>query len=78
VVSISNHCGHWRYGRYASSQPTPDELRSDIPDPDGSRIWWEGRNGVHPNWVIPLTADPINGQMPWNDTVVTVEKASAA
>ncbi len=78
VVSISFHCGHWRYGRYASSQPTPAELRSDVPDPDGSRIWWEGRNGVHPNWVIPLTADPIGGQMPWNDTVVTVEKAVVA
>jgi len=78
VVAISNHCGHWSYGRYASSRPTPNELRSDIPDPDASRIWWEGRNGVHPNWVIPNKADPISGQMLWNDTVVTVEKAAVA
>jgi anaerobic selenocysteine-containing dehydrogenase len=77
VISISFHCGHWRYGRYASSRRTPGDVRSDIPDPDRSRVWWAGRNGVHPNWVMPLTADPIGGNMPWYDTVVTVEKAPA-
>jgi hypothetical protein len=30
---------------------------------------------VHPNWIIPNKGDPISGQMLWNDTVVTVEKA---
>ena len=78
VISISNHCGHWSYGRYASSTATPADLSDDIPDPDAARIWWEGRNGVHPNWIIPLKGDPISGQMLWNDTVVTVEKAATA
>ncbi|MFQ5624201.1 MAG: molybdopterin dinucleotide binding domain-containing protein, partial [Paracoccaceae bacterium] len=78
AVAISNHCGHWMYGRYASSNPTPAELLAGIPDPDASRIWWKGDNGVHPNWIIPLKSDPIGGQMRWNDTVVTVEKAAAA
>ena len=41
-------------------------------------LWWEGRNGVHPNWIIPNKGDPISGQLVWNDTVVTVEKAVAA
>ena len=54
----------------------PPSAAADILDPDASRIWWEGRKGVHPNWIIPLKADPISGQMLWNDTVVTIEKAT--
>jgi anaerobic selenocysteine-containing dehydrogenase len=76
VVAISNHCGHWSYGRYASGNATPAVAASDIPDADAARIWWAGRNGVHPNWIIPNKGDPISGQMLWNDTVVTVEKAA--
>jgi anaerobic selenocysteine-containing dehydrogenase len=78
VIAISNHCGHWRYGRYASGEATPADMAASTPDPDASRIWWEGRNGVHPNWVIPTRPDPISGQMRWNDNVVRVEKVSAA
>jgi anaerobic selenocysteine-containing dehydrogenase len=78
VVSISFHCGHWRYGRYASSNPTPDDLRSDVPDPDAHRVWWQGNNGAHPNWVILSRPDPISGQQRWNDTVVRVEKVASA
>ena len=71
VVAISFHCGHWEYGRFASGNPTPYDASSD---PDSSRIWWEGRHGVHPNWIIPTDADPISGQMRWMDTVVRVAK----
>jgi thiosulfate reductase/polysulfide reductase chain A len=78
VIAISFHCGHWSNGRYASTKPTPAELRSAIPDADASRIWWSGNNGVHPNWLIPLKSDPIGGGMRWNDTVVTVERVAAA
>jgi len=78
VVAISNHCGHWKYGRYASGNPTPDDLLGDIPDPDAHRIWWQGRRGMHPNLIIPLRSDPIGGEMRWNDTVVRVEKVEAA
>jgi hypothetical protein len=33
---------------------------------------------VHPNWIIPNKPDPISGEMRWNDTVVSVEKAVSA
>jgi anaerobic selenocysteine-containing dehydrogenase len=75
VVAISFHCGHWEYGRFASGNPVKT---GGLPDADASRIWWEGRRGVHPNWIIPTEADPISGQMRWMDTVVTVSKAEVA
>jgi anaerobic selenocysteine-containing dehydrogenase len=71
VVAISSHCGHWEYGRYASGKPSPV---GELPDPDAARIWWKGRNGVHPNWLIPNKPDPISGQQRWMDTVVTLSK----
>jgi anaerobic selenocysteine-containing dehydrogenase len=76
VVAISFHCGHWEYGRYASGNDSGTE--NNLPDPDASRIWWRGKHGVHPNWIIPNEPDPISGQMRWMDTVVTVSRASAA
>jgi anaerobic selenocysteine-containing dehydrogenase len=75
VVAISFHCGHWEYGRYASSKPS---AASELPDPDSARIWWEGRNGVHCNWIIPNKSDPISGQMRWMDTVVSLARVEAA
>lgn len=71
VVAISFHCGHWEYGRYASGK---EGREAAAPDPDAARIWWEGKNGVHPNWIIPNIADPISGQMRWMDTVVSISK----
>jgi len=70
VISISHHCGHWEYGRYASGKNAPDGGASD---PDSARKWWK-HNGVHPNWIIANAPDPINGQMRWMDTVVSVAK----
>ena len=70
VVAISHHCGHWEYGRYASSNKAP--AGSD--DPSFEHKWWT-TNGTHPNWIIPNAPDPINGQMRWMDTVVSVTKA---
>ena len=70
VIAISHHCGHWEYGRYASNKRNPNGIEDD----DAKRKWWTG-NGVHPNWIIPNAPDPINGQMRWMDTVVTVTKA---
>jgi anaerobic selenocysteine-containing dehydrogenase len=75
VIAIANHCGHWEYGRYASGKVSPD---GEMPDPDASRIWWEGRNGVHPNWIIPNSPDPISGQLRFMDTVVEVTKVGVA
>jgi anaerobic selenocysteine-containing dehydrogenase len=75
VIAISMHCGHWQYGRYASGNQSPV---SELLDADTSRIWWSGRNGVHPNWIIPNKPDPISGQLRFMDTVVQVSKAEVA
>ena len=57
VIAISNHCGHWQYGRIASNKSAP----TSMPDKSLTAKWWLG-NGKHPNWIIPSTPDPINGQ----------------
>jgi anaerobic selenocysteine-containing dehydrogenase len=71
VIAISHHLGHWAYGRYASGKKNP--LAGDG-DPDLKNKHWK-KYGVHPNWVIPNSPDPINGQQRWMDTVVQVTKA---
>ena len=69
VISVSFHCGHWRYGEYASGkQSFVHEC-----EPDCGRKWWKGV-GVNPNWAIPAKPDPIGGQLRFMDTVVTVTK----
>ena len=72
VVAISMHCGHWEYGRYASGK---ESKFGAMPDADSARIWWHGRHGVHPNWIIPNSPDPISGQLRFMDTVATLTKA---
>ncbi|HEY5701882.1 MAG TPA: molybdopterin-dependent oxidoreductase [Gammaproteobacteria bacterium] len=69
VIAVSNHCGHWEYGRVASGKTTPDSKD----DTALEYKWWDF-NGVHPNWIIPDRQDPINGQQAWMDTVVTVSR----
>jgi len=71
VIAISNHCGHWEYGRYASGKKPPAGTAGG--DGELKRKWWR-KNGAHPNWIIPNTLDPINGQHRWMDTVVSVTK----
>ncbi len=71
IIAISHHLGHWEYGRYASGKKAPMAGNND---PDLKLKWWD-THGVHPNWIIPNKADPINGQQRWMDTVVTVTKA---
>jgi anaerobic selenocysteine-containing dehydrogenase len=71
IVAISHHLGHWEYGRYASGKKAP--LAGDD-DPGLKEKWWS-TYGVHPNWIIPNSPDPINGQQRWMDTVVKVTKA---
>lgn len=70
VIAISHHCGHWEYGRYASANKAPLSI-NDASD----RFKWWTRNGVHPNWIIPNSPDPVNGQLRFFDTVVQVVKA---
>jgi anaerobic selenocysteine-containing dehydrogenase len=74
IIAISHHLGHWEYGRYASGQKAP--TGSDD-DPELKRKWWVKR-GAHPNWIIPNSPDPINGQQRFMDTVVTVTKVATA
>lgn len=71
VIAISHHCGHWQYGRYASGVKSPFG-RDD--EQDLQRIWWKKNRGMHLNWIIPNSPDPISGQQRGNDTVVTIER----
>ncbi len=71
VIAISFHLGREESGRYGSGKKSP--MANDI-DPDLKLMWWK-EHGVHPNWIIPNSDDPINGQQCWMDTVVKVTKA---
>lgn len=71
VVAVSHHCGHWEYGRYASGKTAPAPAGGD--DRDTRLKWWK-KNGVHPNWVIANSPDPVGGQQRWNDTRVRVTR----
>ena len=69
VIAIANSLGHWAYGRIAQSEQFESE------DPDTRFIWWEKQGkGVHPNFVIPLSTDPIGKGQGWMDTRVKVRK----
>ncbi len=74
VVAVSHHLGHWAYGRYASGKKAPSAGGAHDNDPDLKNKFWN-RHGTHPNWAIPNSPDPINGQQRWMDTVVRVAKA---
>jgi thiosulfate reductase / polysulfide reductase chain A len=77
IISISNHCGHWQWGRFATANQAPNPLatkQDDALDPDINRIWWKEK-GIHPNNIIPNLGDPICGMMRYMDTVVKVSKA---
>ncbi len=71
VIALANGCGHWEYGRIAQSE----KFESD--DPDTEYIWWPKKDnkGVHPNWVIPVSTDPMGKGQSWMDTKVRVRKA---
>jgi anaerobic selenocysteine-containing dehydrogenase len=71
VIAISYHVGREESGRYGSGKKSP--LAHDN-DPDLKNKFWD-TYGMHPNWIIPNSDDPINGQQCWMDTVVTVTKA---
>ncbi len=71
VIAISFHLGREESGRYGSGKKSP--MAHDN-DPDLKLMWWK-EHGVHPNWIIPNSPDPINGQQRWMDTVVKVTKA---
>ena len=71
TIAISYHLGRTESGRYASGKKSP--MASDN-DPDLKLKWWD-TYGVHPNWLISNTPDPISGQERWMDEVVTISKA---
>ncbi len=70
IIAISMHLGREESGRYGSGKMSPEAHDND---PDLKLKWWE-TYGVHPNWVIANSPDPVNGQQRWMDTVVTVTK----
>jgi anaerobic selenocysteine-containing dehydrogenase len=73
IIAISYHVGREFSGRYGSGKadPFPGVVEDD---PDFKNKTWD-RYGVHPNYIIPNSSDPITGQQRWMDTVVKVEKA---
>ncbi|MBU1888232.1 MAG: molybdopterin-dependent oxidoreductase [Candidatus Omnitrophica bacterium] len=73
VIAISHHLGHWEYGAYASGRGCKD-YPTHVCEPDCHNKWWKGV-GVHPNWIIPNSPDPIAGQLRFMDTVVEVTRA---
>ena len=76
VVAVSNSFGHTEYGRLAALKlkEKPEWAASD--DPDYAHVFWKDK-GAHPNFIIPVSTDPIGGSQAWYDTVVTVEKAQS-
>ncbi len=71
TIAISYHLGRTESGRYASGKKS---IFGSDNDPDLKLKWWD-TYGVHPNWLISNSPDPISGQMRWMDEVVTVSKA---
>jgi anaerobic selenocysteine-containing dehydrogenase len=71
IIAISYHVGREESGRYGSGKKSP--MGHDN-DPDLKNMWWN-THGQHPNFIIPNTPDPVNGQQAWMDTVVKVSKA---
>jgi anaerobic selenocysteine-containing dehydrogenase len=74
VVAISNTLGT-RFGRYATAMKNGEKpMWGGVDDPDLKNIWWTSE-AVNPNYIIPVSADPIGGSQGWFDTVVKVTKA---
>jgi anaerobic selenocysteine-containing dehydrogenase len=72
IIAISSHGGRWEYGRYASGNNAPYGI--DVDSPHEGLMWW-APEGVHINWIIANSPEPISGQQRWMDTVVSVTKA---
>lgn len=85
VIAISNHCGHWEYGRVATAggKGTAVSYRGftfSKPDRDiDENIWWStdhgGRgNGYAPNSIMQINPDPITGMQGWYDNIASIKK----
>lgn len=76
VIAISNTLGS-KFGRVATAKKDAGPgMWGDTPDPDLKNIWWT-EEGVNPNTIIPVSADPIGGSQGWYDTVVKVSPAKS-
>ncbi len=75
VVAISNSFGHTHYGRLAAMKLKERPVWAEADDADFGNVFWKD-NGMHPNYIIPVSTDPIGGSQAWYDTVVTVDKAA--
>lgn len=78
VVAISNTLGS-KFGRVAAAKkgaPGKAGMWGETDDADLKNIWWTAE-GVNPNYIIPVSADPIGGSQGWYDTVVKVTKAQS-
>jgi len=70
VVALASHLGRWQGGRYAAGKRAPFAADDDHHD---QYQWWPA-GGVHANWIIPDSPEPVSGQQCWMDTVVTVAR----
>jgi anaerobic selenocysteine-containing dehydrogenase len=74
VIAVSNTLG-MKYGRVATAdKDAPLPVWGGVEEPDLKNIWWKAE-GVNPNYVIPVSADPIGGSQGWYDTVASVAPA---
>ncbi|MEW6410061.1 MAG: molybdopterin-dependent oxidoreductase [Nitrospirota bacterium] len=73
VVAVSNTLGT-KFGRVATATKATPPMWGGVDDPDLKHVWWK-TEGVNPNEIIPVVADPIGGGQGWYDTVVTVTRA---
>jgi anaerobic selenocysteine-containing dehydrogenase len=74
VVAVSNTLG-MKFGRVAmADKDAPMPMWGGVEEPDLKNIWWKAE-GVNPNYVIPVSADPIGGSQGWYDTVASVTPA---
>jgi len=85
VIAISNHCGHWEYGRTATAMAGKGDIpyrnfTFAKPDRDvDENIWWseaKGGNGAGyaPNSIMQINPDPVSGQQGWFDNIATIRK----
>ncbi|MBI5643588.1 MAG: molybdopterin-dependent oxidoreductase [Deltaproteobacteria bacterium] len=76
VIAVSNSLGT-KFGRVATvDKKSGPSMWGSVEDPDMKNIWWT-TEGVNPNTIIPVSADPIGGSQGWYDTVVKVSPAKA-
>ena len=84
VVAISHHCGHWKYGRFATAGAHDDVVGSRdgdtgvVTDPDVDRIWYG--DSTAPGYTDPKKPGGGRGVHPnwiipnWGDPIAGAQR----